>query len=108
MPVSGALAQQHGSVHGGVVAYLADNALAFAGGLRLVGRVVTAEMKINYVRPATGEALLARGRALSAGRAQAVARCEVFAVAGGVERLCAAAQGTIVAAGGPFDPPGAA
>ena len=91
------------------MACLADNALAFAGGLRLAaGRLVTAEMKINYVRPATGEALVARGRALSAGRAQAVARCEVFAVAGGVERLCAAAQGTIVAAGAPPDPSGSA
>ena len=83
------------------MACLADNALAFAGGLRLQGRIVTAEMKINYVRPAMGEALLARGRVLGAGRKQAVARCEVFAVAGGVERLCAAAQGTVVAAGAP-------
>jgi uncharacterized protein (TIGR00369 family) len=104
LPVSGALLQQHGFVHGGVVAYLADNALAFAGGLRLQGRIVTAEMKINYVRPATGEALVARGRAVSAGRIQAVARCEVFAVADGAERLCAAAQGTVVAAGTPPEP----
>ncbi|MBD0270642.1 MAG: PaaI family thioesterase [Acetobacteraceae bacterium] len=84
LPVSGAPEQQHGVLHGGVVAYLADNALASAGGLRLSGRIATAEMTINHVRPAAGDALVARGRALSSGRTQAVARCEVFAVSGGV------------------------
>lgn len=100
-PVTSALAQRHGVVHGGVVACLADNALAFAGGARLSGRIVTSEMKISYLRPAVGEALVARGHAIGAGRTQAVARCEVFAVAAGAERLVAAAQGTIVAAGAP-------
>ncbi len=103
LPVSDALAQQHGFVHGGLVACLADSTLAFAGGLRPAGRVVTVEMKLNYVWPAVGEALPAVGRTISAGRKQAVARCEVFAVASGVERLCAAAQGTIVAVGAPSD-----
>lgn len=31
------LQQQHGFVHGGVISYLADNALTFAGGLALGG-----------------------------------------------------------------------
>lgn len=46
--------QQHGFVHGGVVSYLADNALTYAGGGALGPSVVTAEYKINYVRPASG------------------------------------------------------
>lgn len=90
------LLQQHGFVHGGVVSYLADNALTFAGGSRLSGRIVTSEMKINYIRPATGEALIARAECLHAGRTQAIVRCEIFAVRDGQEYLCAAAQGTIV------------
>jgi uncharacterized protein (TIGR00369 family) len=98
LPVSAQLLQQHGFVHGGVVSYLADNALTYAGGLTLKGAVVTAEMKINYIRPAVGELLIARSQALSAGRTQAVTRCEVFVVKDGVERLCAAAQGTITVA----------
>lgn len=32
VPVAPALLQQHGFVHGGVISYLADNALTFAGG----------------------------------------------------------------------------
>jgi len=91
------LLQQHGFAHGGLVSYLADNALTFAGGITLSGQIVTAEMKINYVRPAVGEALVARASVVAAGRTQAVVRCDVFAIADGHERLCAAAQGTIAA-----------
>jgi uncharacterized protein (TIGR00369 family) len=90
------LKQQHGFVHGGVLSYLADNALTFAGGLRLTGQIVTAEYKINYLRPALGTELIARGQVLSAGSSQAVTRCEIYVVLDGTERLCAAAQGTIM------------
>lgn len=89
--------QQHGFAHGGVVSYLADNALTFAGGIALSGQIVTAEMKINYLRPAVGERLIARAGVIGSGRSQAVVRCDVFAVKDGEEKLCAAAQGTIAA-----------
>ena len=89
------LKQQYGFVHGGVLSFLADNTLTFAGGLRLRGQIVTAEYKINYLRPALGTELIARGQVLSAGSSQAVTRCEVYMVLDGTERLCAAAQGTI-------------
>lgn len=87
--------QQHGFAHGGIVAYLADNALTYAGGT-VLGGVLTLEMKINYTRPAVGEELIARAVVVSSGRTQAVCRCDVFAVSKGEEKLCAAAQGTIV------------
>lgn len=92
------LRQQHGFAHGGVLAYLADNALTFAGGTVLSGRILTLEMKINYIRPGTGERLIARAEALNAGRRQAVCRCDIVAVTAGAEKLVAAAQGTIAAA----------
>ncbi len=90
------LLQQHGFVHGGVLSYLADNALTFAGGGVLGVAVVTSEYKINYLRPAQGETLLARASVVHAGRNQAVVRCDIYAVKAGAERLCASAQGTIV------------
>jgi uncharacterized protein (TIGR00369 family) len=52
--------QQHGFVHGGLVSYCADNALTFAGGSALGGNAVTSEFKINYIRPAIGQELIAR------------------------------------------------
>ena len=88
--------QQNGFAHGGVVSYLADNALTFAGGTAMQVQVVTSEFKINYVRPAVGERLVARATADAVSKTQAVCRCEVFAVKGGAEKLCALAQGTIV------------
>jgi uncharacterized protein (TIGR00369 family) len=88
--------QQNGFAHGGIVSYLADNALTFAGGTAMQVAVVTSEFKINYVRPAVGERLIARATADAVSKTQAVCRCEVFAVKDGAEKLCALAQGTIV------------
>lgn len=88
--------QQNGFAHGGVVSYLADNALTYAGGTAMQAPVVTSEFKINYVRPAVGERLIARASADAVSKTQAVCRCEVFAVKDGAEKLCALAQGTIV------------
>lgn len=92
------LKQQHGFAHGGVVSYLADNALTFAGGSMLGGNAVTGEFKINYVRPALGERLIARASVVHSGKQQAVAQCEVYVteVDGSAEKLCALAQGTVV------------
>ena len=94
LPVRDELKQQHGFVHGGVVSYLADNCLTFAGG-SFFGDGVTSEYKINYVRPATGHKLIARSTALSSGKRQAVCECKVFAVSEKGEVLVAVAQGTI-------------
>ncbi|WP_369942177.1 PaaI family thioesterase [Xanthomonas medicagonis] len=92
------LRQQHGFAHGGVLSYLADNALTFAGGLALEGDALTAEFKINYLRPARGTRLIARAQTLGQGKRQAVCRCDIVSVEEDSERLCAVAQGTIVAA----------
>jgi uncharacterized protein (TIGR00369 family) len=89
------LKQQMGFAHGGVVSYLADNALTYAGGTAMRVPVVTSEYKINYVRPAIGERLIARARAVHVSQSQAVCQCEVFAVTADQEKLCAIAQGTI-------------
>lgn len=95
LPIRPELLQQHGRVHGGVISYLADNALTFAGGAALGVGVVTSEFKVNYVAAAQGEMLIARATAVHATKRQAVCRCEVFAVENGAESLCAVAQGTI-------------
>ncbi|MGH1577601.1 PaaI family thioesterase [Planktotalea sp.] len=93
------LKQQHGFAHGGVLAYLADNAMTYAGG-SVLGNVLTQEMKINYTRPALGERLIARAEVVSSGKRQAVCRCDVFVIKDDEEKLCAAAQGTILSVEG--------
>ena len=95
VPVTAQIRQQHGFVHGGVVSYAADNALTYAGGTALGVPVVTSEFKINYLRPAVGDRLIARAHAVHTGKSQAVCRCDVFILKDGEEKLCAVAQGTI-------------
>ena len=95
IPIRAELKQQHGFVHGGVISYAADNALTFAGGSSLGQAVVTSEFKINYVRPATGEFLVARASVIHSGTNQATCRCDVYMSDNDTERLCATAQGTI-------------
>ena len=91
--------QQHGFAHGGVLAYLADNAMTYAGGT-VLQPILTLEMKINYVRPAIGDRLIARASVLSSGRTTAVCECKVYAVQDGAEKLVAVAQGTVAVAAG--------
>jgi uncharacterized protein (TIGR00369 family) len=93
------LKQQDGFAHGGVVSYLADNALTYAGGTAMGVPVVTSEYKINYLRPALGDRLVARARAAHVSRSQAVCQCEIYAVGAEGEKLCAIAQGTIARKG---------
>ena len=94
MMVREELKQQHGYVHGGVVSYLADNCLTYAGG-SVLGNTVTSEYKINYVRPAIGHTMVARATVISAGKRQAVCDCKVFTVGDKGETLVAVAVGTI-------------
>ncbi|TCP09864.1 PaaI family thioesterase [Caldimonas thermodepolymerans] len=95
LPVTDQLLQQNGFVHGGVLSYLADNALTYAGGSVLGPDVLTAEYKINYLRPAVGERLQAVATVAGSGRTQAVCRCDVLVEQAGERKLCATALGTI-------------
>ncbi|MET9810340.1 PaaI family thioesterase [Streptomyces halstedii] len=93
------LRQQNGFLHGGVLAYAADNALTFAAGTTLGPAVLTGGFSIQYIRPATGRTLSARAVVVHTGRRQAVARCDLYTVdEEGTETLCAVAQGTVLSA----------
>ncbi|TSD62873.1 PaaI family thioesterase [Aeromicrobium piscarium] len=88
------LLQQYGFVHGGVLAYLADNALTYAGALGLGPSVLTSGMTLDYVAPARAEGVLrAVGTLVSAGRTKATVRCDITQD----DRLVATALGTILA-----------
>lgn len=96
IPLRPEFLQQHGFAHGGLLAYAADNALTFAGGIALGAAVLTSEFKINYLRPAKGDAIVARASVTHAGKRQAVCRADILAQTGTELTLVAIAQGTIV------------
>jgi uncharacterized protein (TIGR00369 family) len=102
LPVSAHLTQQHGFVHAGAVASIADSAAGYAALTTMpagVG-VLTAEFKINLLAPAAGERLLARGKVIKAGRTLTLAMAEVFAISGGTPKLCAMLTATCMTIAG--------
>lgn len=62
--------QPYGILHGGSIFTLADAAAAYAlaGSLERTKRIVTVEMKINYLAPVKDGIVEARGRVLKGGR----------------------------------------
>lgn len=100
MPFSAALSQQHGYVHAGAVTSLVDSACGYAALTKAPPgfEVVTAEFKINFVRPALGARFLAVGRVQSSGRLLAVCSGEVRAFTGDGpdHKVVALMQATIV------------
>ena len=92
------LSQQHGFVHAGVVAAIADSAAGYAA-LAMTpegSEVLTVEFKLNLLAPATGDLLIARGRVLRAGRTLTVCQSEVAALRDGEETQCAVALVTMI------------
>ncbi len=90
--------QQDGVAHAGVLATLADHS-AGAAATTVVGpdqRVLTAEFKINFLRPATGPLLVCRAEVIKPGRTLIVAESEVFSVR--VERRSLVAKAMVTLA----------
>ena len=99
-PISAAVQQQHGAAHAGLTFALGDSAAGYSALTMIEGDadVMTAEMKINLLRPAVGDRLVAEGRVLKPGRRLLVVQADVFAEDGGTRRQIAALQGTMVPA----------
>jgi uncharacterized protein (TIGR00369 family) len=97
--MSSGILQQHGFVHAGVVATIADSAAGYAA-LSLMppgAGVLTAEFKINLMAPAAGDKLVARGSVIKAGRTLTVAQAVVEAETGGTRRTIALLTATLMA-----------
>jgi uncharacterized protein (TIGR00369 family) len=94
--------QQHGFVHGGVIATLADHTAG--GAARSVSGekdVLTVEFKINYLRPAIGDRLRCTASVLRAGKNAIVAEAVVFCSNAGKEVLVAKLTETLFLAEDP-------
>jgi uncharacterized protein (TIGR00369 family) len=93
------VSQQHGFVHGGAVCAIADSAAGYAAlSMMPMDRgVLTTEFKINFLAPATGERIIARGKVVKAGRVLTLAQTEVLAESEGRERLIALLTATLMA-----------
>jgi uncharacterized protein (TIGR00369 family) len=84
LPFRDDLVQQDGFVHAGIVTTIVDSACGYAAyTLAPAGTdVLSVEFKVNLLRPATGDRLLARGEVIKPGRTLSVVRGDVFAIRG--------------------------
>ena len=100
LPFSKHLSQQHGYVHAGAITSVVDSACGYAALTKAPAgfNVVTAEFKVNFMRPAIGERFLAIGKVQSAGKMLSVCTGEVraFAGAGDDYKVIALMQATVV------------
>ena len=80
MPHRPELTQQHGYFHAGTTATIADSAAGYAALSLYPPRtgVLTTEFKINLLRPADGDRLIARGRVVKPGKTLTVCRSDVY------------------------------
>jgi uncharacterized protein (TIGR00369 family) len=97
-PVLAGYRQQQGFAHGGLIFTLGDSAAGYAAlsVLQAGFEVMTAELKINLLAPASGR-LVAEGRVLKPGRRLIVVVADVWAEDDlGARKQVAALQGTMV------------
>ncbi|NNL72924.1 MAG: PaaI family thioesterase [Silicimonas sp.] len=90
--------QQQDAGHAALTFAIGDSAAGYSA-LTLLdpdSEVMTVEMKINLLRPALGDLLVAEGRVIKPGRRVSVVAAEVFAVTDGVRKQIALLQGTMI------------
>ncbi len=103
LPFRDALTQQHGFTHAGILSAIMDSACGYAA-LTLAPEdagVLAVEFKVNFLTPALGELLVARGEVVRAGRKVTVCSADAFAVVDGVDKPVATMLSTIMVVNGP-------
>ena len=99
LPFRSDFTQQHGFIHAGVVSMIVDTACGYAALTRMPESttVLSAEYKVNFLSPAEGEKLIARGRVIKPGHTFTVCYGEVYAQKDGIEKLVATMMATMIA-----------
>ena len=72
--------QQDGFIHAGVMATMADHTSGYAAYTMIPEdhRILTVEFKINFLRPAYGQALVCRAQVIKPGRKILICEAEVY------------------------------
>jgi len=98
LPFKHTLTQQHGYIHAGIVTTIADSACGYAAWSVSPPKseVLTVEYKVNFLSPAKGTKLVARGRVIRKGKTLTVCAADVFTLANRKEKLVATMLATIM------------
>ncbi|OPX38527.1 MAG: thioesterase [Desulfobacteraceae bacterium 4484_190.2] len=91
--------QQDGFIHAGVMATMADHTAGYSAFTTVSEdfQILTIEFKINFLRPAFGEALVCRSKVLREGGQIIISESEIFDIREGEAELAAKAMVTLMA-----------
>ncbi len=80
LPIEPRLSQQHGFLHAGVVITVLDSACGYAAMTLMPAdaEVLTVELKVNLLAPASGHRLVAEGEVVRPGRTLTVCRGDAY------------------------------
>lgn len=102
LPFREDLTQHHGYVAGAVLTAIVDVACGYAA-MTLMSpgaSVLTVEYKVNFLSPAQGERMIARGRVIRPGRTVTVCSGDVIAISRDSEKVVATMLATMATVGG--------
>ena len=99
LPFRGDLTQQHGFLHAGAIASIADSACGYAALTRMpeAAAVLSVEFKINLMKPAAGRLFRATGRVVKSGKTLTICSGLVQANGDGKWSDIALMQATMIA-----------
>ncbi len=95
------LTQQHGYIHGGIIASVVDTACGYAACtlMSVDSEVLTIEYKVNFMSPAKGDRFKGIARVLKPGRNITVCSGDVIAIDKGKEKIIATMLATMISVG---------
>jgi uncharacterized protein (TIGR00369 family) len=98
LPIEPRLSQQDGFLHAGVVVAALDSACGYAALSQMPddAEVLTVELKVNLLAPASGDNLVAEGEVVRAGRTLTVCRGNAYAEQGAERAHVATMLATMV------------
>ena len=98
LPFQQHITQQHGFVHGGIVATILDSACGYAA-LSLMAEqsgVLSIEFKVNFLAPAEGQSFMALGRVRKPGRTVSVCEADFVSLDKEPRKLIATMSATMM------------
>ena len=98
LPYDPKLCQQHGFIHGGIVATILDSACGYAAFSLMPedAEVLSIEFKTNLLAPAKGDAFHAIGKVVKSGRTISVAEASLYAVDNEQQKIIATMHCTLM------------
>lgn len=99
LPYCDGVSQNNGFFHGGIIGTLLDTACGYAAltVMSADAEVLTVEYKTNFLAPAAGELLIARGQVIRAGRTLIICEADGVMLTEGGEKRVARMTATMMA-----------